>query len=227
MALYPIIDEPERQTDDTWIIRVHAAPGQTREWPAKDRKSANEMRRFLMAAATALVPAPEPPATRQAGRPIKLTDAIIAKCSESYSAGISIASIAARAGVSTSTFYRWLDEGERAQAAYEAGGDDYDEDDDSKMRRAFWDAIKKSRAQLEYDLAVEAKRCGKKALLAITFLGRRFREDWERRTMVDDARSDGKTSVIFRRVDLDPNIVGDQLSEVTLTSDSAPTSDDE
>jgi AcrR family transcriptional regulator len=211
VASYPRIDPPAKQQDGTYIVRVHRAPGQIEEVPAADLKAARELVKFLERAATMLIPRPEPDPPRREGRPLILTPAKQKRIVEGFANAMTMDCIAARAGISLRTLYRWLEEGERASQAFEVEGDDYEETDDNRKRREFWHACKEANAALQWELIQHVRAAGKREWTsAMTFLERRWSADFGRRMIRAEGEREPVT-VVFRRPHMDPSDQSDSI----------------
>ena len=220
--VYPRIDPPHKQPDGSYIIRIHSGPGKVREVPAADLKAARATIRALEQAAEILIPPPEPPLPARVGRPLRLTPEIRRRVVEGFSAMMTMDMIAARAGISERSLYRWLEEGERAAATLENEGDDYEESADDRERREFWQACKEASSELQWKLCQYVIASGKREwTAAMTFLERRWGGDFGRRMIKVEGEREPIT-VVFRRPPMDPNAPSDSIETGNGVTHGAP-----
>jgi hypothetical protein len=120
-----------------------------------------------------------------AGRKTKLTPELQQALCDALRGGCYVETACTLVGVDESTYYRWLEKGEKGQQPY----------------REFRDAVKKAEAKVE-ELAVgtilrqglDPKNPNWVALM--TFLERRFPGRWGRRNRIDMSNADGKPFVV-------------------------------
>jgi hypothetical protein len=208
--LYPRIDPPERQPDGTYLVRVHRAPGEIEEVPAKTLKAAQDTFRFFERAAVLLVPrpAPEEPHVR-IGRKTALTPRVHKRLVEGIGRMKNYEMIAARAGVSPRSLYRWLEDGERASQVFEEADEDYQEPENDRRVRLFWQDFKEAEASLQFDLCTDVIRSSEWAA-KMTYLERRWPSDYGRRMIRVEGTGEPIT-VVFKRPEMNPGDPGDEL----------------
>jgi hypothetical protein len=114
---------------------------------------------------------------KRPGRPSKLTPEITYRIAELIRAG-NYREVAARAaGIGTTTFYRWLDEGARQNRG---------------QFREFWDAIKRAEAEAECKsvAVIDAAAQGGTWHAAAWRLERMFPDRWGRRQRLEEVSED-------------------------------------
>jgi hypothetical protein len=148
-ATYPRIDTPDRQPDGSFIVRVHKKPGVVEGVPAKDRKAANDLHRFLERAMHLFADALEPPKKRPSGRKLQLNDEVIARVVQGYEHGMLQREVAWGAGVHPGTLCRWLQEGEDAYNVLQAEGEQYQEPEDKRLMRELYEQVHAATARLQ------------------------------------------------------------------------------
>jgi len=200
-AVYPVIEEPRKQPDGAYIIRVHRGPDDVEERTAPDLKKGRELMVALQNAATLLLPRPAAPAPlRPTGRPSLFTAEVRARLIEAFGDCMTHDMIAACAGISSRTLARWLEDGRRALEVWEHAGEDYHEPDGDRAYREF--VLDARAAEAEKQRALIRIVTGPKSdpnwTRAMTFLERRWWKEFSRRFVKDDDKSE-PISVIFRR----------------------------
>lgn len=119
------------------------------------------------------------------GRPSKLTPELQERIVQAIRAGNYVATAVAYAGISQSTFYRWMERGKRQR-----GG----------RFREFWEAIARAEAEAEVrNVALIQKEAQKNAVHAEWWLERRFPDRWGRREIAVEHRADDELTTLLKR----------------------------
>lgn len=106
-----------------------------------------------------------------AGRKLKLTAELIRECEQLIRAGNYAKVVAQYLGISETTWYRWMQEGEQAK---------------SGLKREFWESVKKAETVAEIrNVNVIQKAAEEDWKAAMTYLERKFPERWGRKERLD------------------------------------------
>ena len=129
-----------------------------------------------------------------AGRKSKLTKELIDEAVNLIKLGNYACVVANYLGVSESTWYRWLQEGEQAK---------------SGLKREFWESIKKAEAVPEIrNVKIIQQAAEENWQAAMTYLQRRFPERWGRRDFrvngeIQHTGKDGGSIELENKINLD------------------------
>lgn len=120
-------------------------------------------------------------------RQSKLTPETQKKIVSAISEGNYLETAAAIGGVSTTTFFRWLQEGEQAAAG---------------LKREFWEAVKKAEAEAEALRVSRISKAGKDGNWQADawYLERRYPERWGKRIQQEVTGKDGGPLEYVQRV---------------------------
>lgn len=115
------------------------------------------------------------------GRRTKLTPEVQNRIVAAMKAGNYMEAVCNFAGIGTSTFYRWMERGEKAK---------------SGRYREFWEAVKKAEAEAEVRMVAQWQAHMPENWQAIaTFLERRYPDRWGRRKLDVDMKRSGDIEV--------------------------------
>lgn len=165
------------------------------------------------------------------GRKLKLTDDLHRKVIAAIEVGAPYRDVCASLGISESTLYRWLQEGEAAHAVHEDAPAGYRETAATRRKREFWEGVTRARAAAHVAYAALLRRYAQEGdpRSVMFWLERRHWRDWGKRDRLDMAAA-GAGDEAPELVDLvrdDPEVLDlidalrDRISRATTDDDGA------